>query len=371
MEMIMWGAIMALVMAAVVAGFAYLDSRLLKIKWLSGLLDKLTKGKKWLTRLAGLLIIAAGVAILAAIWTVMNAFVVLLHLMVAWMICDLIGFLIKKISKKEFKHYWAAGCAFVITICYLSWGWYCAHNVWETKYSIDGAGKADGLKIVQITDSHVGATFDGEGFAKHIDTINEVGADVVLITGDFVDDGTSYEDMVKSCAALSKLKTKYGVYFVFGNHDKGYYASKRGYGADVLIAELEKNGVVVLEDEIVEIADDFVIIGRQDFSTAGRTSMSELVSKANMDKFVIVMDHQPHDYEAQEAAGVDLVLSGHTHGGQFIPIIKVGEWIGVNDRTYGYEKRRNTNFIVSSGIADWDLKFKTGCISEYVVVEIK
>lgn len=371
MEMIMWGGIMALVMAAVVAGFAYLDSRLLKVKWLSDCLDKLCGGKKWLKRLAGLIIIALCMTIVAIIWTVMNAFVVLLHLMVAWMICDLVGVILKKVCKKEFEVYWQSGVALVLTVAYLSWGWYCAHNVWETTYAVDAAGKAGGLKIVQITDSHIGAIFDGDGFSKHIDTINTVGADVVLITGDFVDDGTSCEDMVKSCAALSKLQTKYGVYFVFGNHDKGYYASKRGYNADVLVAELEKNGVVVLEDEAVEIADDYVIIGRQDFSTANRASMEELTSKVDMSKFVIVMDHQPHDYKNQAAAGVDLVLSGHTHGGQFIPIIKVGEWIGVNDRTYGYEKRQNTNFIVSSGIADWDIKFKTGCISEYVVVDIK
>ena len=87
-------------------------------------------------------------------------------------------------------------------------------------------------------------------------------------------------------------------------------------------------------------------------------------------RYQIMLDHQPGDYEAEAAAGVDLVLSGHTHGGQMIPINKVGEWIGVNDRTYGYEKRQNTEFIVTSGIADWALWFKTGTKSEYVVLNV-
>ena len=88
------------------------------------------------------------------------------------------------------------------------------------------------------------------------------------------------------------------------------------------------------------------------------------------DKYMIMLDHQPSDYEAEADAGVDLVLSGHTHGGQMLPINKVGELLRTNDRTYGYEKRDGTDFIVTSGISDWALKFKTGTKSEYVVINI-
>ena len=83
------------------------------------------------------------------------------------------------------------------------------------------------------------------------------------------------------------------------------------------------------------------------------------------------MDHQPHDYQAQEASGVDLVLSGHTHGGQMIPFNRMGEWLGLDDKIYGMEKRGDTSFIVTSGISDWAIKFKTGCKSEYVVIDVQ
>ena len=86
---------------------------------------------------------------------------------------------------------------------------------------------------------------------------------------------------------------------------------------------------------------------------------------------MIVMDHQPHDYKNEADANVDLVLSGHTHGGQLIPINIIGELIKANDKTYGYEKRGETNFIVTSGISDWAVDFKTGCKSEYVVIDVK
>ena len=88
-------------------------------------------------------------------------------------------------------------------------------------------------------------------------------------------------------------------------------------------------------------------------------------------KYAVILDHQPNDYKNQAEAKVDLVLSGHTHGGQLFPLNKVGEWIGANDRTYGYERRGSTDFIVTSGLSDWAIKFKTGTKSEFVVIDIK
>lgn len=98
--------------------------------------------------------------------------------------------------------------------------------------------------------------------------------------------------------------------------------------------------------------------------------MEELVSGLDKNKFIIVMDHQPNDYEKEAKAGVDLVLSGHTHGGQLFPLNKVGEWIGANDKTYGIERRGRTNFVVTSGLSDWAVRFKTGTKSELVVIDI-
>ena len=79
------------------------------------------------------------------------------------------------------------------------------------------------------------------------------------------------------------------------------------------------------------------------------------------------------DYEALKDANMDLVLSGHTHGGQLFPLMTIENHsnIAEDDRVYGYEKRENTNFIVTSGISDWAIKFKTGCKSEYLLISIE
>ena len=102
-----------------------------------------------------------------------------------------------------------------------------------------------------------------------------------------------------------------------------------------------------------------------------RVSMAELITPLDKSKYMIVLDHQPADYENQERAGVDLVLSGHTHGGQLFPLNQVGKWIGVNDLIYGHERRGKTDFIVTSGISSWAIQFKTGTKSEFVVIDIQ
>ena len=206
------------------------------------------------------------------------------------------------------------------TVCYLAVGWYQAHHVWETTYEIHSDKKVGNLRVAVLSDSHTGTTFHGEGFAEHIKEIEAQNPDVLLIAGDFVDDDTSKEDMVRCCQALGEMQTTYGVYYVFGNHDKGYYPPDyRGYDGDDLIAELEKNNVHVMQDDVELVDDRFYIIGRKDKSeeySGGRKTMEELTKDLDPDKFSIVLDHQPQDYDAQAASGVDLVLSGHTHGGQ-------------------------------------------------------
>ena len=112
-------------------------------------------------------------------------------------------------------------------------------------------------------------------------------------------------------------------------------------------------------------------MGRADASNRGRKSIEDLTKDIDPGKYIIVLNHQPTDYDNEAASNVDLVLSGHTHGGQFFPMTLFGNSFGGNDRAYGHEKRNGTDFIVTSGIADWELKFKTGTKSEYVVINVK
>lgn len=396
----MWAFIFIFMFAAFIAACIYLITRVRKFVWV----DKLAKDRKWLSVLISAAICVVFIVVLSLAMGYINAIIVTIYMILFWLVCEFAFWLVGKVKNrtkstadettknntiknnaessvkpKKRKIYYAGVAAIIITIVYMSWGWYQAHNVWQKDYTIQTDKVVGSIKLALIADSHTGITFDGDGFAEHVKEIQGQNPDAVLIAGDFVDDDTSLIDMKKCCEALGTLDTKYGVYYVFGNHDKGYYASeRRGYDGDDIIAELTKNGVTVLQDQSVLLGDSFYIIGRQDLSEVtdrggSRADIEDLVKALDDDKYQIVMDHQPADYAHEKAAGVDLVLSGHTHGGQLL-LIKLFQEItgmGGNDQIYGLENIDGSDFLVTSGISDWAIKFKTGCRSEYVIIDIQ
>ena len=366
----MWAMIFGALYLGIIIGAIYLASRFARFSFLRKALGE----RKLLRFLAGLLLMVLIIVVLGALLGTINAAIAVIHLMVIWLVCDVVSKIVEKKRGRKFTGYYAGAFALGITVVYLGCGWFLAHHVWRTEYGLETDKQVGSLRIVQFADSHVGSTFDGEGFLKHVQAMQAENPDIVVVIGDFVDDDTSKENMVAACQALGTLKTTYGIFYVFGNHDRGYYGPEyRGYDGNDLIAELEKNHVIVLQDETVMLGDSFYLIGRKDRSESqrgGRASMQQLTAGLDPEKYSIVLDHQPADFEAQTAAGVDLVLCGHTHGGQLFPFHRMGQWTGVDDKSYGLEKRGGTNFIVSSGISDWAIQFKTGCKSEYVVIDI-
>ena len=362
-----WAVILASAFAVTLCGGYYLSLDIYRLK----LLDRLREKSVIAAHLAAFAAVAACFGALLIFFSIMNAAVILIHFVLFRLLAALIGAVTAKIRKTKTDRAFLAVISVVFTVIYLAFAMFNAFNVRRTEYKITTQKTESSLRAVLIADTHIGAIFDGEGFAEHVRAIMDEQPDAVFICGDFVDDGTDAENMRAACAALKKLAEECRVICVFGNHDKGYYgASHRGYSGDDLINELTKNGVTVLQDEVLELGGGYCVIGRRDRSDRQRKDILELMRGIPDADYVIVLDHQPHDYQNEASAGCDLVLSGHTHGGQLIPINNVGKWIGENDSTYGQERRSGTDFIVTSGLADWELLFKTGCVSEYVVIDI-
>lgn len=371
--MTMWIIIMWTVIALVIAALFYLG---VKVPNLLDIAD-MAEWNKFKQFSLGLLITLGFTGIIMLFIDFINAIVCVLYVAMIWALSDFAFWLIEKLGHITFAHYYAGWAALIISAVALSIGWYFAHHVWQTNYELTTTKDIPALKIAMFADSHLGTTFDDKGFAKYLQAIQAQNPDMLVVVGDYVDDGTNKENMIKSTQALGQLKTKYGTYFVFGNHDKGYYGPEyRGFSAAELVAELNKNGIKVLRDESVLIDDSFYLIGRRDYSLVherrgNRKSMAELVKGLDKNKYTIVLDHQPADFASQAQSGVDLVLCGHTHGGQLFPFNQVGKLIGANDMIYGHKKLQNTDFIVTSGISAWAIKFKTGTKSEFVMINIK
>lgn len=373
---IIWGIVIVLVLIAMVAVVLFLLSRIRKL----GIVSRMAKGNRNKAGLISVAIFVVPCILLALVMGSLNTIMVCFHLCAIWIVLTIVQFLIRKLRRSTDSRDRTAVPALIITVIYMSVAAFLCFNVSEKQYSIPTAKEIGTLRIVLLSDAHVGTTFSGKELETYVGRINEYEPDIVVITGDFVDESTTREDMIDACAALGKLDTEYGTYLVFGNHDLSYRraddGSGRSFADEELYSHLENNSVIVLEDEIVSPDDRFCIVGRRDrsadsFADAGRADMMTLTADLDTNKYIIVLDHQPGDYEAQAASPADLVLSGHTHGGQFFPLNFLGELMGATDFTYGHLRRDDTDFIVSSGIGDWALWFRTGCSSEFVIIDIE
>ena len=102
-----------------------------------------------------------------------------------------------------------------------------------------------------------------------------------------------------------------------------------------------------------------------------RDSIEELIKDIDKDKFIIVLDHQPKEYEENSMAGTDLILSGHTHAGQMWPVNIAFKFLKFDDAVYGYTKIDATQAFITSGFAGWGYSVKTSSPAEYVIIDIK
>ena len=333
-----------------------------------GFVKRLAGGRRWLEWL-----VASAALLPIAAFFFVNLYAVIIvwmHVIIFLALGDLIGFVIRKARKRP-RGDLAGIISLSLAAVYLACGWFFAHHVFETHETFTTKKDIGGerIRVVEIADSHLGITLDGEKFARQMERVQAEAPDVVFFAGDFVDDDSSAEDMRRACAALGRLDARYGVWFVYGNHDEGYFGY-RDFTPSMLEAELIKNGVHILRDEAAVLGDGFAVAGRLDRSFSGRKDAAQVLEDLDPDLYTILLDHQPNDYAGEAAAGADLVLSGHTHGGHIFPAGQLGLLMGANDRRYGRETRGGTDFIVTSGISGWAIPFKTGCFSEFAIIDI-
>jgi predicted MPP superfamily phosphohydrolase len=189
------------------------------------------------------------------------------------------------------------------------------HEVVDVEVKLSRLPKAlDGFTIVQLSDLHIGLTIDRAFVQRVVDLTNGLSPDVIALTGDLVDGPVA--DLADDVAPLANLRAKHGVFAITGNHE--YYA-----GADAWIAHISSLGARYLRNELVTIADGFHLAGVDDYGASGWAGHGEnlTAATANRDpaKPLVLLAHQPRQVRRAAKFGVDLQLSGHTHGGQIWP----------------------------------------------------
>lgn len=261
----------------------------------------------------------------------------------------------------------------ILILLFFSYGYANMQQVSRKEYRISTAKLPAGeqIKIAAVTDLHLGTTMDAEELGEWCEKIGEEEPDLLVLVGDIFDENTGREDMEKAAALFGQIPADLGVYYVWGNHDPNWYSDSPAYSLSDLTSTLEEAGVRVLEDETVSLGDFGSLIGRKDASAREREEIGTLTGQTDGGKLRILLDHQPVNLEENREAGVDLQISGHTHGGQIWPTGQLSELLGINEINYGYRKLGDFQVIVSSGIGGWGYPIRTGGHCEYVMIQIQ
>ncbi len=230
-----------------------------------------------------------------------------------------------------------------------------------------GFGQNKPLRIVQLTDVHLSVLNGAPLFEEIVARVNSLEPDLVVITGDLVDGSVS--SLADAAAPILKLKSKLGTYFVLGNHE--YYS-----GSESWISHLDAMGIHILRNDSVTLShngEPFELIGVDDWAGGRRTGHFSDLKKAMANHQAgvptILLSHQPQIVDEAAEAGIDVVLAGHTHAGQFWPwSIVVGL---VMPYVQGLHHHLDRTWIyVSAGTMGWGPPFRLGSEREITLVEL-
>lgn len=316
---------------------------------------------------------------------------VMLYMLMAVALIDIIRFLLKHTRlKKSFlftsKTLVTMGIVTAVFLsCICTYGLYNARNIKLKTYDIDvdkSCGDTKDLKIALIADLHMGYSIGAREITNMVTKVNEINPDIVLIAGDIFDNSfDGLDDPEEICRQLQSIKSKYGVYATYGNHDieekliVGFTLGKTSEktGSDEMDNFIYESGITLLRDETMLINDEFYIVGRRDYEKpstgdGSRLSAQELTKNLDKSKPIIFVDHEPLELQEIADAGADIDLSGHTHDGQLFPanIAVKFSW----ENPCGMIKIDNMYSIVTSGVGVFGPYMRVGTDSEICEINV-
>lgn len=279
-------------------------------------------------------------------------------------------------------------CCICIVIIISFSGIYHAKHIKVTPYKITvdkSSPDMDSLKIVLLADTHFGYNSGAVHAQEIVDKINEQNPDLVCIAGDIFDNEyDAVREPEKISEILRTIRSKYGVYACWGNHDlnepilAGFTFKHKKEDSKQLKDPrmkrfLQNSNIQLLEDEAVLIDNSFYVVGRKDASLIEkieekRKTPAQLTQKLDKDKTIIVIDHQPKELQDIADVGVDLDLCGHTHDGQTFPGNFTVKFLWENP--CGYLQKGSMHNIVTSGSGVWGPAMRVGTDSEICTINL-
>ena len=219
---------------------------------------------------------------------------------------------------------------------------------------VDLPNGLDGMTIAQVSDMHVGRFTKGEVLEKTVRLVNEMNADLVLLTGDLINDALA--DLDAGLDLARRMEARFGLAIIEGNHDliesPGQFETRvRASGIPFLLDEsmiVDVRGVPV---QLLGLRWTRVYGDERDAAIGAE--VKQLLQQRETNAFPILMAHHPHAFDAAAESGMPLTLSGHTHGGQLM----LNEQLGFGPALFRYwsglYQRGTSKLIVSNGVGNW------------------
>lgn len=255
--------------------------------------------------------------------------------------------------------------ALIITV----YGLVEAANIGITRISVKIPNlpkKLAGTTVAQISDVHMGLIVQGKRLENIVTLTNSLNPDLIVITGDLVDEQALHmEELVKP---LQRFKSKYGVFACTGNHE--YFA-----GIKKAEAFIEKAGVRLLRNRWIEVADGLQIVGCDDSAGARVIGekippLNEIMKGIDPRKPIILLLHTPNaTMDELQRLGINLQLSGHTHQGQLWPFKYIVKKIYA--LPYGLFNSGNTVVYVNRGTGTWGPPMRVGAAPEITFITLE
>ena len=244
------------------------------------------------------------------------------------------------------------------------------------------AAGTDEMKMVLIGDLHLGVNSELAATERMVELINSEEPDVVVVAGDvFTSTYSGLSNPEEYARVLMGIQSKYGVYAVYGNHDVeekllGGFAlspASEAFRSPEMEAFFADCGFITLEDKTVLLPCNVQLAGRVDGEKAGdgtsdRMSPEELLAGANPNLPVIVLEHEPLEFQALAEAGADVILCGHTHNGQIFPGNLIVPHLAEN--AWGLSRLHGADTIVTAGVGCYGPPMRIGTDSEVSVIHV-
>ncbi len=239
----------------------------------------------------------------------------------------------------------------------------------ENIYSPSIPPAFDNFKIVQFSDTHLGFQYSLEQLQDLVQQINQLQPNIVVFTGDLIDEPLSFLEGEQLSLILQELKATDGKYWVYGNHDHG------GYGTNIVADIMVQADFELLQNShtVIERNHERMILAGIDDMILGKTDIDRALANTNPDLFTILLVHEPDFADITKSYPVDLQLSGHSHGGQVrLPIIgHLYTPIYAEKYISGKYQIDDLQLYVNQGIGTTRLPFRFFCKPEIHLFTLK